>query len=264
MKNKVLPLIIIFITVFILSACSYNNNQLSMKKKVEDFEYVYNTIKDGYPYLDVNKRINNIDWLKNKDKYIKRIKETKNDEEFIEEMSLIISDLNNRHTELIDNKKRYETFKKAYSKNNWYDFLDDKKIVERYNLIGSKIEIPKDIFVKKELTLKDVVKDEIGYMYLPSMASRNGSIKKDLKMIEDYIKTLGDYKALIIDIRENKGGSDTYWKGIVSKLIKSDININGYRIFRNDSKIVKNYINKKNIKLEPIKNLPNEVKNLIL
>ncbi|MDU1538346.1 MAG: S41 family peptidase [Paeniclostridium sordellii] len=260
MKNKVLSLIIIFITVFILSACSYNNNQLSIKKKVEDFEYVYNTIKDGYPYLDVNKRINNIDWLKNKDKYIKRIKETKNDEEFIEEMSLIISDLNNRHTELIDNKKRYETFKKAYSKNNWYDFLDDKKIVERYNLIGSKLEIPKGIFVKKELTLKDVVKDEIGYMYLPSMASRNGSIKKDLKMIEDYIKTLGNYKALIIDIRENKGGSDTYWKGIVSKLIKSDINVNGYRIFRNDSKIVKNYINKKNIKLEPIKNLPNEVK----
>ena len=47
------------------------------------------------------------------------------------------------------------------------------------------------------------------------MASKNGSTDKDLKMIGDYINTLGEYKALIIDIRGNLGGSDRYWQGIV-------------------------------------------------
>jgi hypothetical protein len=261
MKRKVLILILLFIFMITIGVISYNKtDQLSMREKVEDFEYMYNVIKDGYPYLDVNKRRNDIDWLGNKEKYLKRIKNTKNNEEFIEELSSILADLDNRHTELIDNKKRYELFKKSYSNNNWYDFLDDKKVVDRYNSIGSKIEIPKNIFSKKEFTLGDVVKKEVGYIYLPSMASRNGSIDKDLKMIEDYIKNLGNYKALIIDIRENKGGSDTYWKGIVSKLTKNDIQRNGYILFRNDSKVVGNYISKRNIKLEPIKNLPMEVK----
>ncbi len=57
-------------------------------------------------------------------------------------------------------------------------------------------------------------------MYLPSMSSKNGSINNDLKIIGDYINTLEKHKALIIDIRGNLGGSDRYWKGIVSKLIK--------------------------------------------
>lgn len=261
MKKKVLFLAIIFIFIITISNCIYSkNDQLSKREKVEDFEYVYNAIKNGYPYLDVNKRRNNIDWLGNKDKYLKRIKNTKNDEEFIEEMSSILSDLDNRHTELIDNKKRYELFKKSYSNNNWYDFLDDKKVVERYNSIKPKIKISKDIFLKKELILKDVIKNKVGYIYLPSMASKNGSTDKDLKMIGDYIKTLGKHKALIIDIRGNLGGSDRYWQGIVSKLIKNDIKINGYRTYRNNSKIVKRYTYVRNIKLEPIENLPMNVK----
>ncbi len=261
MKKKILFLAIIFIFIISVGNCNYpKKGQLSKEEKIEDFEYVCDAIKNGYPYLDVNKRRNNIDWLGNKDKYLKRIKNTKNDEEFIEEMSSILFDLNNRHTELIDNKKRYELFKKSYSKNNWYDFLDDKKVVDRYNSINPKIKIQKDILLKKELILQDVIKDKVGYIYLPSMASKNGSTDKDLKMIGDYINTLGEYKALIIDIRGNLGGSDRYWQGIVSKLIKNDIKINGYRTYRNNSKIVKRYTDVRNIKLEPIENLPMNVK----
>ncbi|WP_042274344.1 S41 family peptidase [[Clostridium] dakarense] len=260
MKKKVLFLVVIFIFVILLGNSIYSKkDQLSKREKVEDFKYVYNAIKNGYPYLDVNKRRNNIDWLGNKDKYLKRIKNTKNDEEFIEEMSSILSELGNRHTELIDNKKRYELFKKSYSNNNWYDFLDDKKVVDRYDSINPKIKISKDIFLKKELILEDVIKDKVGYMYLPSMASRNGSTDKDLEMIGDYINTLGKHKALIIDIRGNLGGSDRYWQGIVSKLIKNDIKINGYRVYRNNSEIVKKYTDVRNLKLEPIENLPMDV-----
>ncbi|MCC0645253.1 peptidase S41 [Clostridioides sp. ZZV14-6150] len=261
MKKKILFLGIICISIILLGNSTYSQKkQLSEKEKVDDFKYVYNVIKTGYPYLDVNKRLNNIDWLENEDKYIKRIKNTESDEEFIEEMSSILPELNNKHTELIDNKNRYELFKKSYSNNNWYDFLNDKKVVDRYDSINTKIKMPNDIFVKKELILEDIIKGKVGYMYLPAMSPQNGSIDKDLKMIGDYINNLEKHKVLIIDIRGNSGGSDRYWKGIVSKLIKNDIKIEGYRLYRNNNKIVKKYTNARNIKLEPIENLPVGVK----
>jgi hypothetical protein len=261
MKRKVLFLITIFAVIIFIGTRIYSkSDQLSTREKVSDFKYMYNTIKDGYPYLDVNARYNNINWLNNKDKYIEKIKNTKNDEEFIEEMSVILSELGNRHTEVIDNKKRYDMFKKAYSKNNWYDFLNDKEVIERYDSIPPKIKMSDGIFLKKELISKDVVKDSVGYIYLPSMGSRNGSMEKNLNMIGDYINTLNNYKALIIDIRGNIGGSDSYWQGIVSKLINEDITVNGYRVYRSESELIKNYANVRNIKLEPIEKLPQNIK----
>ncbi|NMS90681.1 peptidase S41 [Clostridioides difficile] len=261
MKKKILFLVIILTFIILLGNSTYSQkNQLSEAEKVDDFKHVYNVIKTGYPYLNVNKRINNTDWLENKDEYIKRIKSTENDEEFIEEMSSILSELNNKHTEVIDNKKRYELFKKSYSNNDWYDFLNDEKVVDRYDSINTKIKVPNNIFARKELILEDVIKGKVGYMYLPSMSSKSGPIGNDLKDIETYINTLEKHKALIIDIRGNSGGSDRYWQGIVSKLIKNDVEINGYRIYRNNNEIVRKYTSVRNIKLEPIENLPTNIK----
>lgn len=261
MKKRILFLVIILTFIILLGNSTYSQkNQLSKEEKVDDFKHVYNIIKTGYPYLDVNKRLNNTDWLQNKDEYIKRIEDTENDEKFIEEISSILSELNNKHTEVINNKKRYELFKKSYSNNDWYDFLNDKKTVDRYDSINPTIKMPNDIFVKKELILEDVIKDKIGYMYLPSMASKHGPIDNDLKAIKAYINTLEKHKALIIDIRGNSGGSDRYWKGIVSKLIKNDVKIDGYRIYRNNNEIIKKYTGVKNIKLEPIEDLPTSIK----
>lgn len=73
-------------------------------------------------------------------------------------MLFILFDLNNKYIEVIDNKKRYEFFKKLYFNNDWYDFFNDKKVVDRYDFMNFKIKMLDDIFVKKELILKDVIK----------------------------------------------------------------------------------------------------------
>lgn len=64
---------------------------------------MYNLFKDNYPFFKVNKRLNGIDWLANKDEYIERIKATNTDEEFIDEMTKIVAELNNGHTHVISN-----------------------------------------------------------------------------------------------------------------------------------------------------------------
>lgn len=261
MKKKILLLIMIFIIILGLGNCIYSkNSQLSKSEKIEDFECLYSNVKKGYPYLYVNKRHYNVDWLENKEKYLKRIEDTPDDEKFIEEMSSIVDDLHNRHTELIDNKSRFELFKTAYSNNNWYDFLSDEKVLNRYNSIKPKIKIQKEYFFKKKLTLEDIIKDKVGYIYLPSMSSSGGSFKEDFNKIGNYIDTLENHEALIIDIRDNAGGSDSYWQGVLSKLIKEDRKVSGYRIYRNNCKTIKKYTQKRNIKLQPIKNLPEHIK----
>lgn len=93
-----------------------NDKQLTQKEKLDDFEYMYTILKENYPYFEVNKRLNGIDWLSNKDKYILKIKATNNDDNFINALQSILSELNNGHTHALS-KEIYAYVKSAYEKN---------------------------------------------------------------------------------------------------------------------------------------------------
>ena len=56
--------------------------KLTTREKLEDFEYLCSVLEDNYPFFEVNKRLHNIDWLGNKRKYKRLIRNTKNDAEF--------------------------------------------------------------------------------------------------------------------------------------------------------------------------------------
>ena len=238
--------------------------QLTKKEKIKDFEYMFKTIEEAYPFLEVNKRVNNVDWVANKEEYLEKIKNTTNDEEFIGAINQILSELNNGHTHLVNSKELYEFLKSGYNQTGWYDFFDDEKVLSRYNSIEGNIQNTKEPMVKKDVIVKDVVDKKIGYIYLPQMYGVYGEItekdiESDMKIIGDYINTLEDYKALIIDIRGNSGGDDMYWRSIVSKIISDDIENNGYLAFRSDSKIMKDYVDKREIRVDSIENLPKEL-----
>nr|WP_286184218.1 S41 family peptidase [Clostridium sp. CCUG 7971] len=251
-----------------LIGCSGTNeeSQLSTKEKAEDFEYMYEVIKEGYPFLEVNKRLNNEDWLANKDKYLEKIKNTTNDDEFVNVMTEIVMELNNGHTHIINDRDTYNFVKSVYSQANWYDFLDNEEVINRYKSTDSTEKSTKSPIIKKNVTVKDVIEGKIGYMHLPQMymvseGITKEDIEKDMKIIDDYINTLENHQALIIDIRGNTGGSDTYWTNIVSKVTPKYIERKGYLAFKTESDIMRNYVNKKGIELKPIENLPKEVLN---
>ena len=42
------------------------NGQLTTEQKVADFNYLYNTMKDNFPFFEVKKRMINYDWLRKK------------------------------------------------------------------------------------------------------------------------------------------------------------------------------------------------------
>ncbi|MDO7205759.1 hypothetical protein Q5M85_18360 [Paraclostridium bifermentans] len=68
-------------------------------------------------------KISGKDWISNKNTYIKRIKNTTNDDEFVAEMSDILSELGNKHTEVISNKKDMKCLKKHIRKTIGMTFL---------------------------------------------------------------------------------------------------------------------------------------------
>lgn len=238
--------------------------QLTKEEKIEDFEYMFKTIEEAYPFLEVNKRVNNVDWIANKEEYLEKIKNTKNDKEFIEAITQILSELNNDHTHIINSKELYDFFKSGYNQTGWYDFFDDEKVLSRYNSMEGNTQNTKEPMVKKDVIVRDVVDKKIAYMYLPQMYGVYGEItekdiESDMKVIGDYINTLEDYKALIIDIRGNSGGDDKYWRSIVSKIISDDIENKGYLAFRSNNKIMKDYVDKREIRVDSIDNLPKEL-----
>lgn len=266
--KKFLSMIMVVIMFVMLAGCSSTNekSQLSTKEKVEDFEYMYKVIKEGYPFLEVNKRLNNEDWLANKDKYLEKIKNTTNDDEFVNVMTEIVMKLNNGHTHIINDRDTYNFVKSVYSQANWYDFLDNEEVINRYKSTDSTEKSTKSPIIKKNVNVEDVIEGKIGYMHLPQMymvseGITKEDIEKDMKIIDDYINTLENHQALIIDIRGNTGGSDSYWTNIVSKVTPKYIERKGYLAFKTESDIMRNYVNKKGIELKPIENLPKEVLN---
>lgn len=270
MKKRIFVIFLSLILTFLFTGCERKiNGQLSKKEKLEDFNYMYEVIRDGYPYLEVNKRVNNIDWLANKDDYENLIEKTNSDEEFITALEDILKDLNNAHTNIINNFKSIINYK-SYG---WYDFFDDPKVLKRYGQDDTETsfkssENESNSTLTKDLLLTDVIDGKVGYMYLPQMFRPTDPIEDDdnLKVVKEYLEGIDNYETLIIDIRGNSGGSDLYWGNIVSMLVDKSINVNGFILLR-DGEIIDNYIQRRGFSLSNInslldldlKNIPNEV-----
>lgn len=140
----------------------------------------------------------------------------------------------------------------------YYDYKKNKPYIRNLNITSDKDEDISFTFessegkkLKRTLTTQkytsdnysedDVVstkildKNKIAYIKVTSMANDCG--KYYSKMI-DFYKVIKDYPNLIIDIRGNGGGADSFWKNnIVSPLISSSLTSKNYILFKNGSYI---------------------------
>ncbi|NNG68237.1 peptidase S41, partial [Caldanaerobacter subterraneus] len=99
----------------------YNNlkdidlaKRLTAEQKLEDFEYLYNTLQKNYPFFEMGKRKTGFDWLSHKEEFEKRIRETKNNVEFYNEIKRMVTLLQVAHARLIS-PELFERFQKAFN-----------------------------------------------------------------------------------------------------------------------------------------------------
>ncbi|MBP2022611.1 hypothetical protein J2Z44_002434 [Clostridium punense] len=246
MKKKFLIVIILFILIVTgyyslmqnpLATTSSKNKQLTETQKLNDFEYMYTILKDDYPYFEVNKRQNGVDWLSMKDKYISKIKATNNDVDFYKVLENILSEFNNGHVSMI-NKDFYSLMQNLYEKDAnsseaWLSQLNSEVAKERYSSMPNSKDVPKNskYIVPNNVKTNLLEKDKVAYMAIHSFNSFN--IEGDMKIINPFLQSIKDYKALIIDIRGNGGGDTRYWSdNIVPMLLNSTVTDTQYLAFR--------------------------------
>lgn len=232
---------------------------LTEEQKIKDFNYLYKTIEENYPFLEVNKRVNNIDWLSKKEEYLQRVKHTTNDNEFLLVLYSILSDLNNGHTNMITDSSQFRYFREIYSMNKGWQkkvqlpVLNNEKTLARYNIDkDEKIEVLEqgkngNIEGVSNASTKDVVEGKIGYIYIPQMISYY-NMGKDIELLDDYLNKVKDYESLVIDIRGNSGGDSSYWMSyLVPKLIDKVYTCTTYNFWK-DGDVINNYLKKSRLK----------------
>lgn len=243
---------------------------LTKKEMIEDFNYVFNELKENYPFFDVLKRKKNVDFLGNYNKYLQRIEKAKNDQEFIEKMTEIIGELDNSHAKIAD--KNYVDYILKYYANNWnspsiyYEFLNLNKTVvrNRYNLKGvqssqkpkgnkrkslSILENNSSSNMTLDTSVKDIAIIRIKQMLDPEF------IKEDEEILNEFLKNKHLYKALVIDIRGNSGGSMEYWqKFLLPKLLKNQKEVSNHLFFK-DSQRAKIILADETLNIEKVSNV---------
>lgn len=220
---------------------SKGREQLTLEQKLEDFGYMYNILKENYPFFQVNKRLYNVDWLTKRDVYESLIKSSSSDESFLAYLNIILRDLHNGHTGILSNnlyiklRMIYQDLVKgdsSYSK--WYEVLENEKALKRYGLnqnspkTDSKIN---DNFTVTNNVRTEKLTNKVAYIGIKSLDTN--CIEGDSKIIASFFNKIKDFKALVIDIRGNGGGDDRYWSdNIVSMLTDKDLNCNWYNLYR--------------------------------
>lgn len=244
---------ILFLIKFILFSnfLLSQNNQLSLQQKRTDFLYLHSILKENYPFFGVKLRTSNINWLEQKDYYLEQLEKTENDSSYIVTLQRILKDLNDGHLNLSPTRYGGEGYRSAYYKmsksyprfNTWLHVFDENM---------SSIEYWASILRKREQSLlKDqllnekqseysetpnytdtiLISDNIAIMTIKSFNYHME--EEDRVKIDQFLKKIAGSKALIIDIQENGGGSETYWiKNIVQRLIKDSIQYIQYPIIK--------------------------------
>lgn len=231
------------VTAMDASYYGFIDARLTTDEKLYDFEYLCDVLEENYPFFKVNKRLNNVDWLANKNKYKRIIRNTKNDAEFYMAMDKILNDLHNGHVNILDGnsyRKLYKTYYTYYSSSSdpyrylsKYDVFTNPFVMNRYQFSGTQEELKNADVLSNDAKLetKILIKDKVAYMKFSSMANYSTS-QEDREKIKEFLNEVQDYEKLIIDIRGNGGGDNSYWEYIVALLTDKPLHFSYYAFFK--------------------------------
>ena len=203
---------------------------LSKEDYIEDFNFAYNTLKEHYPFFEVNKKLYGVDWLANKEKYKAYIAESKNDADFFSRMTYVLDKLHNGHTHLMSEDFAMFMYVNYYPmpKNSWrHDIAKmyekdnvrrryniNNETVKRYVAENMKSDDEVNKTYSKNLMTENIIKDKLAYIRIKSLIGGQ-YINQDKDIIINYLNEIKDYPFIIIDIRGNGGGDSYYWAGFL-------------------------------------------------
>lgn len=218
-----------------------NLKPLSQEEKLQDFQYLYDAVKENYPMLEMNKIKYNVDWLDRKDKYIKHIKGTKNDEDFAKAIETILNDLNDYKTGILFDIDKSNEIPKP-SQELFNNVIKRDTVMKRYR--GSKPGDSKksstpssspmyEKNIADTTVMEDIIPNEMAYIRIPK-ALDTVSRNDDEKNLHNYLKNIINYKTLIVDLRGSSSIDMSYLCDFLfSSIIDRSYCSNFYFVFKN-------------------------------
>lgn len=195
----------------LLKAQNKDLPELSINEKLEDFDYLYNVLKDNYPYLEVSKRKTGFDWLEKREEFKGTIAKTKNNVEFYFAIDEILHLLQNAHTNIIgpDRYDMYREFYKGSGNYSWNRVINNKNVEAKYKkwtmiLPKSKRIIPIDF---KYVEGKYIIYSNLGdkdFLKQYDIPRFSTLISIDGIKIDEYIKNNMNKMYLTYDFKRNK------------------------------------------------------------
>jgi len=255
---------VILTVIFTIMVVGFSKAQtLSEKQKMEDFEYLYQTLKDNYPYFGVLEREQGIKWLDYKTDFENAVKATKNDKEFFKIISQILRSLHSGHADLMPTMKRkmFIATYKNMSRKKWLETLNkgDDYWAELYGFKDVAINNKEDIPYDSSL-LNCFIIDTNNIAVIKVQSFSTFQMENDIKRIKLFLKKVESYPHLIIDIQDNGGGNSRYWSQYFVPLLTSkNIIYKSHYAIRN-SEFIKSYfedIEWEKESFESIRKMPN-------
>jgi hypothetical protein len=169
-----------------------------------DYDYLISMIRNNYPFLNVNKRLN-------------------------------VAKLHNGHARVVGSQAEYQFLVNLYGNKKetqpWAELLSDPSVQNSYSILGNgtaRLQERRD--VQKSSFMVSFLDDQTAYINLPSFSEK--FIPNEMKALSVFLPTVKDADRLIIDIRDNSGGSDAYWEQLVQQIIPEPIRWRSYNLIR--------------------------------
>lgn len=217
------------LTVLLASLClvSSAQNRFTAEQKEQDFEFLYTTLKENYPFFGVLQRQTGRDWLANHDRYLRMVRETADDKSFFSALQAIMREVGNGHAYVIapqmfdlmsevyhqaavtpgKENKRYRRWAALYDRAKpYYDYLK-----ELYGIPAAENAEENDPWQGYDpaanVTLAMFGEGKIGVLTINSFMNPSG----DSALLMTFLDSVQGCEHLIIDLRKNSGGNDQYW-----------------------------------------------------
>ncbi len=211
--NKVLLSLFSLVLLVGLFACS--NKEEFSNNPVENYDALWKIIDERYSFLDY--KLGNKSWKEMYHKYRPKVKVGMSEDALFDVMTKLLGELNDGHVNLVApfDRNSFSSWSKD-SEDYYRASILRKYIGGRYRIAGS--------LIYRVLDYPNHKKDSIGYMRCRSFSSSLSTMN-----IYSVLSRLNACKGLIIDLRNNGGGSLTKSNNLASFFTRKDRLVGYYR-----------------------------------
>lgn len=162
----------------------------------ENFEALWKILDEHYCFFEYK----DVDWDEVHDRYSLKISDTMNQFALFDTLGNMLAELKDGHTNLVSSFNLARYWK-------WYlDYPDNFNENIQRNYLGD------DYLIAGGIKYTVLLPDSIGYLYYPSFSSGVGESNLDYVFYH-----FRNCKGLIVDVRDNSGGSLTYSERIARR-----------------------------------------------